>query len=214
MSKIIAINGSPRKDGNTATLLRNALDGAKSQGAETKFVHLIDLQYKGCISCFACKRKGTEYIGKCAMNDDLSPILEKTMNADAIVLGSPIYVGDITGMMRSFIERVAFMNISYSNKNSWHGTSPKNAAFIYTMNASGIQSKLFTYIYLMNTGILKKFGGYTAQLLSTDTYQFKDYKQYDASNFDETKKRKTKEAIFPKDCEKAYQIGVRISNGV
>jgi multimeric flavodoxin WrbA len=207
MKKVIAINGSPRKKGNTAILLQHTLDGAKSEGVETEFVHLADFKYQGCISCFACKRKNTEYIGKCAMNDDLTPVLEKAMAADAIVLGSPIYIGDITGMMRSFLERLAFMNVSYSNKESWHKTLPKNGAFIYTMNVNKVQSKLFSYIYLMNTGILKKFGGYTAQLLSTDTYQFNDYSQYDASNFDERKKKKVKETIFPKDCAKAYSIG-------
>lgn len=207
MKKVIAINGSPRKNGSTAILLQNTLDGAKSQGAETEFVHLIDLKYQGCISCFACKRKNTKYIGKCALSDDLSPILEKAMAADAVVLGSPIYVGDITGLMRSFMERFAFMNISYSNKKNWHETSPKNGAFIYTMNGTKVQSKLFSYIYMMNTGILKKFGGHTAQLLSTNTYQFDDYSKYDALKFDEKKKKKTRENIFPKDCNKSYNIG-------
>lgn len=207
MKKVIAINGSPRRNGNTAILLQNTLDGSKSQGAETELVHLADLKYQGCISCFACKRKNTKYIGKCALNDELSLILEKAMAADAIILGSPLYVGDITGMMRSFIERLAFMNISYSNKKSWHETSPKNGAFIYTMNGNNVQSKLFSYIYLLNTGIIKKFGGYTAQLLSTNTYQFDDYSKYDASNFDEKSKKKRKETIFPKDCAKAYRIG-------
>lgn len=207
MKKVIAINGSPRKSGNTSILLKKVLEGARSQGAEIELINLIDLKYQGCISCFACKRKGTEYIGKCAIKDDLAPVLEKAMEADAIVLGSPIYVGDVTGMMRLFIERFAFMNISYSNRDKWHKTSNKNGAFIYTMNANKITAKLFSYIYMLNTGILKKFRGYTAQLLSTNTYQFNDYAQYDASNFDEKKKRKTKETIFPKDCEKAYNIG-------
>jgi multimeric flavodoxin WrbA len=207
MKKVIAINGSPRKNGNTAILSQKTLEGAKSQGAEIELIHLIDLKYQGCISCFACKRKGTEYIGKCALKDDLTPVLEKAMAADAIVLGSPIYVGDVTGMMRLFIERFAFMNISYSNKDKWHKTPTKNGAFIYTMNVNKIRAKLFSYAYLLNTGILKKFGGYTAQLLSTNTYQFNDYAQYDASNFDEKKKKRTRENIFPKDCEKAYNIG-------
>jgi multimeric flavodoxin WrbA len=56
--KIIAINGSPRKDWNIATLLNEALEGAASQGAENELIHLYDLNYKGCISCFACKTKG------------------------------------------------------------------------------------------------------------------------------------------------------------
>jgi len=56
--KVIAINGSPRKKWNTATLLEKALAGAASQGAETELMHLYDLNYKGCISCFACKTIG------------------------------------------------------------------------------------------------------------------------------------------------------------
>jgi multimeric flavodoxin WrbA len=132
------------------------------------------------------------------------------MEADALVLGSPIYIGDVTGMMRSFIERFAFMNISYSNKKHWHTTNKKNGAFIYTMNLTKVQSKLFFYIYLMNTGVLKRFGGYTTQLLSYDTYQFNDYAKYDASNFDEEKKRNVKENVFPNDCKKAYDIGINL----
>lgn len=57
LMKIIAINGSPRKNRNTATLLNKALEGAASQGAETELIHLYDLNYKGCVSCFACKIK-------------------------------------------------------------------------------------------------------------------------------------------------------------
>lgn len=73
-------------------LLQNTLDDAKSQGAETEFVHLIDLKYQGCISCFACKRKNTKYIGKCTLSDDLSPILEKVMAADANIYWVPQYM--------------------------------------------------------------------------------------------------------------------------
>ena len=53
--KLLAINGSPRKRWNTATLLEKALEGAASRGAETELVHLYDIDFKGCVSCFACK---------------------------------------------------------------------------------------------------------------------------------------------------------------
>ena len=56
--KVIAVNGSPRKTWNTATLLEHALAGAAGSGAETEQVHLYDLEFKGCISCFACKKIG------------------------------------------------------------------------------------------------------------------------------------------------------------
>lgn len=83
--KIIAINGSPRKNKNTVTLLNKALEGAKSQGSEIELINLYDLKYRGCISCFACKRKNGEH-GKCAMKDDLTHVLEKLKTADAIIL--------------------------------------------------------------------------------------------------------------------------------
>ncbi len=74
---IIAINGSPRKNWNTATLLTKALEGAASQGAETELVHLYDLDFKGCRSCFACKIIDGPHNGRCAQKDDLRPILKK-----------------------------------------------------------------------------------------------------------------------------------------
>jgi multimeric flavodoxin WrbA len=87
--KVLAINGSPRKKWNTATLLEKALEGAASLGADTELVHLYDLDYKGCTSCFACKLKGGKSYGKCAMNDGLTPVLEKLADVDALLLGSP-----------------------------------------------------------------------------------------------------------------------------
>lgn len=74
--KVYAINGSPRKSWNTAMLLENALKGAAAQGAETELIHLYDLNFKGCTSCFGCKLKGGKSYGKCAMRDDLTPVLE------------------------------------------------------------------------------------------------------------------------------------------
>ena len=103
MGTVIGINGSPRKTWNTAALLEHALRGAKSAGAKTELVHLYDLDYKGCISCFACKLKDGKSYGKCAVNDDITPVLEKIAGADAFILGSPVYLGTATGEMRSFL---------------------------------------------------------------------------------------------------------------
>ncbi|MDR2647547.1 MAG: flavodoxin family protein [Oscillospiraceae bacterium] len=212
MSKVIAINGSPRKNGNTAALLQRALEGAASVGAETELVHLVDLCYKGCVSCFACKRKGAKNPNRCAMQDDLSPILEGAMRSDVIICGSPIYLGDVTSLMRGFIERLGFINVSYSRKdnNNFKG-KPKNCAFFYTMNAPKPMHLLFAAAYLYNTGMLRRFGGKTKQLVSADTWQFDDYSKYDASNFGIEKKKKARDTVFPKDCQKAYDIGRRLA---
>jgi multimeric flavodoxin WrbA len=88
------------------------LEGADAAGADTQLVHMVDLKYSGCMSCFACKLKGTKFIGSCAIRDDLTPVLETAMQSHAIILGSPIYLGDVTALMRAFIERFGFMNTS------------------------------------------------------------------------------------------------------
>ena len=210
MANVIAINGSPRKNANTAILLQKALDGAASKGAGTEMIHLVDLDYKGCISCFACKRKGTKFVASCAMRDDLSPVLDKVMHSDGVLLGSPIYLGDVTALMRGFIERFGFMNTSYDKEKSGAFTGKINGAFIYTMNVAKPASGLFTYVYKFNTFMLKKLNGTVKQLVSTNTWQFDDYSQYNASGFDVAKKKRARETLFPKDCKKAYAIGTQI----
>ena len=113
MKKIIAINGSPRKKGNTAEVLTFALKGAQDAGAETELIHLADLNFSGCKSCFACKLKGGRSYGKCALNDDLTPILEKILASDGLLVGSPVYFGGETGLCRNFIERLFFPVLRY-----------------------------------------------------------------------------------------------------
>ena len=205
---VLAINASPRKDRNTATLLRHALDGAASVGAKTEMIHLIDHRYSGCVSCFACKRKGTKFIGQCAVKDALSPILDKAMRSKAIFFGSPIYLGDVTSLMRAFLERLIFMNLSYDNPSysNFKGSIP--TAFIYTMNVSGHAANLFEYIYRMNSSVLQTLKGTSDYYISGDTYQFDDYSQYDASLFNEEHKAKVRAERFPQDCKQVFEMGV------
>ena len=106
--EVLAFNGSPRKEWNTATLLKKALEGAETQGAETELIHLYDLDYKGCHSCYSCKLKGGKSFGKCAVIDGLTPILEKVRDIDALLIGFPIYMGAVCGMTQSFLERLVY----------------------------------------------------------------------------------------------------------
>jgi len=105
---VIAINGSPRKNWNTDTLLKKVLEGAESAGAETEMVYLYDLKFCGCKSCMACKLKKEPRPNRCVLRDELTPVLDKVHAADAVVLGSPIYFSEVTGEMRSFVERFLF----------------------------------------------------------------------------------------------------------
>lgn len=210
---VLGINGSPRKNWNTATLLNKALEGAASQGAETELIHLYDLNFKGCISCFACKLKGGASYGKCAYQDDLTPVLEKIDQADAIVLGSPIYFGDVTGEMRSLIERMAFQYLVYDKNYSSLVKKKKPVGFIYTMNINEAMVKEMGYerVFAGNQAYLERLFGAAETLLATDTYQFSDYSKYVATAFNEADKAKRRQEIFPKDCEKAFDLGARFA---
>lgn len=210
--KAIAVNGSPRKDWNTGTLLKKALDGAESKGAEIEIIHLYDYSFKGCISCFACKTKGGKSYGNCAVKDDLTPVYEKIKDADVLLLGSPIYFGDVTGEMRSFIERLLFPYLVYSmpRKNLF----PKNIriGLIYTMNCPEdfIPKVGYERLFKSNEQIMEMVLGKTESLMSYDTYQFEDYSKVVADGIDEAKKRKQREEVFPLDCDNALKLGIKL----
>lgn len=212
--KVIAVNGSPRKKWNTATLLHKALDGAKSIGAQTEFIHLNDLNFKGCTSCFACKRKNSKHIGHCAMKDDLTNVLEKILECDVLLLGSPIYFGNITGEMRSFLERLLFSNLSYNEGHRSVFEGKISSGFIYTMNVSEEFLKQTSYeaVFRSLANSLQILNGTSEYILSTDTYQFEDYSRYEASRFDEKHKSQVRAEQFPHDCKKAFDMGVRLAS--
>ena len=107
--KLMAFNGSPRKKKwNTVTLLEHALKGAASVGAETELIQLYDLNYSGCISCFACKKLSRKKDGFCAVKDDLTSVLERIRCADALIIGTPIYFSVETAATRALFERLSF----------------------------------------------------------------------------------------------------------
>ena len=209
--KVIAINGSPRKKWNTATMLEKALEGAASEGAETELIHLYDLNFKGCTSCFACKLKDGKSYGKCAMKDELTHVLDKLKDVDAVILGSPVYLGNSTGEMRSFMERFIFPYLVYST--SPMSLYPKNipVGYIYTMGAKEENFDIYGLhkVFELNEGVATRIFGYSESLYSVDTYQFDDYSKYVTDGFDIAKKAKRRAEVFPQDCEKAFEMGVR-----
>lgn len=210
---ILGINGSPRKTWNTATLLKKALEGAASQGAATELVHLYDLTYKGCTSCFACKLKDGKSYGKCALHDDLTPVLEKIEEADAVFLGSPIYLGNLTGEMRSLIERMIFQYLVYDGNYSSLVEKKKPIGLIYTMGIKENMLKDWGYdrIFASTQKNFERIFGASETLCVTDTYQFDDYSKYVATAFNEAEKAKRRQEEFPKDCEKAFALGVKFA---
>lgn len=211
--KALFINGSPRKKGNTAQLLQRAMEGAREAGAEVEMVNLYDrnLNFKGCMSCFACKLKGGRK-GVCSFKDDLLPILEKAVNTDVLVCGSPNYCGYPSAMLRAFMERMEFPAVNYSDYSRPVVNKRIHSATIYTMNCPNEEVyRMMNYHVLMDTSAqqLAVFGP-TELLLSYDTYQFNNYDRYDAAAFSEPHKADIREKQFPLDLERAFELGKRL----
>ncbi len=218
MKKLIILNGSPRKNFNTATLLKEAKKGAEFKGAEVEYFNLCDINYKGCISCFACKRKGALDKPLCAFKDDLTPILEKILNSDGVIIGSPIYYSYVTGMTRNLLERMMFAAGTYLKDENGAYTKRKlkrtiPIGLIYTMNCPEDLSKQFGYpaILAPDKTYLGSIFGYCEVLNSYDTYQFSDYSKYDIDLFDEKHKAEIKEKQFPIDMQNAFNLGKRLA---
>ncbi len=209
--KAIAINGSPRKTWNTATLLGKALEGAASLGADTELVHLYDLDFKGCHSCFACKTKDGPSLGRCAVKDGLSPLLKELETADALLLGSPIYLGALSGEMRCFLERFLFQYLMYDKEYTSKRNRPLPVGVIYTMNVSETRMQEMGYpqvLKIMEDNLGRRLkGGEVLRLYATDTCQFDDYSRYEASAFDPEHKAKRRAEQLPVDGETAFRMG-------
>lgn len=209
----LLINGSPRKNKNTAQLLQKAMEGAASAGAEVEMVNLYDrsLNYKGCMSCFACKIKGGRK-GVCSFKDDLQPILEKAVQADVLICGSPNYCSYPSAMLRAFMERLIFPAVNYSDYSKPVVLKQLHSATIYTMNCPNEETyRQSNYHILMDTAAqqLGMFGP-TEILCSYDTYQFSKYDKYDAASFNEPHKAEVRDTQFPKDLKKAFDLGKRL----
>lgn len=209
---VIGINGSPRKKFNTHTLLEKTMEGAKIHGANTEIINLYDLNYKGCISCFACKLKDGRSYGKCIVKDDLKPVLEKIDRADVLILGSPIYLGNLTGEMKSFMERLIFQYLAYDESHQSLFKRVLPTAIIYTMNVTDEMLEMIGYKESLkpNEDFLKRTFGMSESLLVNDTFQFTDYSKYDVSLFDPELKAKRHKEVFPQDCQKAFEMGSRL----
>ncbi len=212
--KVIAVNGSPRKNWNTHTLLGKALEGAEAGGAQTERINLYDLKYKGCISCLACKVKNGKGLGRCAVDDGLKPVLDAIHTCDGLILGSPIYFGDVTAMMRAFWERLIFQYLSYDDYSKPFFTGTKKTAFIYTMN---VPESMFSKIgyadrFQAYEATLKLYFGDATHMVSTETLQVTDYSKYHMASFDEADRKRRREKVFPQDCAKAYELGKSIAS--
>lgn len=117
MKKILGVVGSPRRDGNTHILVSRMLEGAKKEGAATEILLLSDLTIAECDGCHLCW-EGKE----CSKNDDMNSVYPKTIEADAIVFGTPVYWYGPTALMKAFVDRFVYFNCA-ANREKIRGKS-------------------------------------------------------------------------------------------
>ena len=214
MKKVYAINGSPRKNRNTAQMLDKALEGVKAEfpDAEVERINLFDLNFTSCKSCFACKRKDEKFKATCVLKDDLTPVLEKLKNADALIFGSPIYYRTITGQMHSFYERFFFPYMQYKEGYPTLVEKKIPTACIYTMNVN--EKEMLEGGYRQNMELWENFltWYYSKPLIAYafNTYQFDDYSKYICETFNEKDKAKYRDEQFPIDLQNAYELGQKL----
>jgi multimeric flavodoxin WrbA len=134
--KVVAFNGSPRKDGNTTILINHVFRELEKEGVETELVQLSGREIRGCIACYKCFENKDQH---CAVKDDIAnECIEKMMKAEGIILGSPVYFTDVTAEMKALIDRAGFVSMAnggmYKNKVSAAVVAVRRSGSMHTLD--------------------------------------------------------------------------------
>ena len=109
--QILGISGSPRQGGNTEIIIKETLSAAAEEGVEVAFICLSDYQLKPCNACGTCFKTK-----KCTIQDDSEKLYQQIVKADGLVLGSPSYFQSVTAQMKTFIDRIGYLNLARGRK--------------------------------------------------------------------------------------------------
>jgi multimeric flavodoxin WrbA len=217
--RIHVLDGGPRKGWNTNLMCESFADGARSAGADAEVIHLFDLDYRGCYSCFACKLKGGKSYGQCGHRDEIHGLLARVAQADGIVFASPIYFDDVTAQLRGFAERLFFPFNSFDAQFQKIAPKKLETAVIYTMNVK--EPVMDRYLGPDGTGPIGAFEKWIEviftkpeRICAFDTYQFRDYGKYVADGWNEEEKAEHKRSQFPKDLRNAFDAGIRMAERI
>lgn len=210
MKKTIILNASPRKNWNTAQILKSAMEGAKSAGAEAKYIDLYDLSFTGCRSCMACKRKDADRC-RCYWKDDLTSVISDVFSADTLLIGTPIYFGRPTSQYFAFMERLHFPALSYDDYSNYF-TGKVNVGLFVTMNATReIYEKMYQSAYESYANEFRFLNGEVTLYPVCNTLQVNDYSKFAMGGFSEAAKKQAHEECFPADLKNAFDIGAKLS---
>lgn len=212
--KILIIDGGPRMYMNTGTMIASFAEGVREAGGEVKVVRLYDMDYKGCRSCMACHIKG-QHSASCRFVDGLTETLKECVEADGLVLASPIYYGEMTGMMRAFWERLTFPWLDYA-QGIFKAPKKMPVAFIYTMNGSPangtkIRRSSMRAVEMMTDMIFShELGREVNVVMANNTIQVNDYNSYDFADGIAEAKKQWHDTHWEDDLRKAREAGKRM----
>ncbi len=207
--KVIAINGSPRKGWNTHMLLSQALEGASSKGASTTMVNLCDLPATGCASCLMCQRRGAGAGGLCTLQDALLPTLSAIPECDALLLGSPVYFGEVSGMMRCFLQRLLYPRLFCGASCPPPAGRALPTAFVYTTNAPGaaFAQRGYEARMLGRASLLSRLMGSCRTLCVTETLQVQRFFCHEPARAGEEGRLQGRAQLLPEDFRRAFALG-------
>ncbi|WP_296789751.1 flavodoxin family protein [uncultured Methanobrevibacter sp.] len=201
--KTIVINAGPKRKGPTAKIMKSAAEGAESVGADVEYVDLYKLDLHGCMECMICKREGKS--GKCYWKDETSPLIERILASDCLLIGVPIFFTDPTSHFRALMERLIFCVVDYDVGIAFNGKI--NVGIFYSINYSeNYYEKQVRSHLKISEDLFKLFNGE----VESNYISHISVREYNlAESGDESIKAKEEE--FAADLKNAFEIGAKLS---
>lgn len=158
--KIVVFNGSPRAEqSNTHVMVEAFLEGARGAGAETENIFLAQNTIKHCLGCFACWLKTP---GQCIQSDDMEALIKEYLSADVVVFATPLYVDNVSGIMKDFIDRLVPLGDPHLEKDSGGEVchilgSKKSPKFVMISNCGFPEQSHFQVLRLLAKRMARNF---------------------------------------------------------
>ena len=154
MMRIMAFMGSPRTDGNTAKIVNAICKGAKESGHEVDIYNLSEMNNQGCIACDACQLEKVDF---CLINDTLTTLLPQIAKADCLIVGTPIYMLQVSGLTKNFLDRLRpFLKPDLTAKHlpgkKYITVTCSGAPAAAFSNVTEYLNQLFSYFRMENVG--------------------------------------------------------------
>lgn len=200
--KTIVINADPKRKGINAQLMKSALKGAESVGAETQYVDLYKMKISGCRVCLICKNDDS--VCKCYWRDELSPLIEDIFSCDCLLIGVPIFFSQPSSHYMALLERLIYSLVSYQIGNKFKGKV--NVGLFYTINhPRGYFEKSIKPHLKASEDLLEMLNGEVV----IDTFSNISKNMYASKSEEEIRK---KEKQLELDLEKVFDIAGRLSS--